>query len=433
MKENIFRIRERGVNELSATFLLAAFVLLFSACKKKETLIGKNLYPIDALLQSGGIDTFKLVTYTVEHDSLNGTRSSSIAIGMMNDPKMGKLSAGLYSQYELAYLNPNIGAGVNIEVDSFVLSMKFNGANGVVSKQKVEIFEINEKMYYDTNYISTRDLVVKPHNWVTDNWVKFDNLSMQKVGADSLQPQIRVHLDVNKGMDILTHIKNTPGVFATNDAFKEYLKGLHINVTAVENDGVGMIGNFVPVSKESKMTIYFKKDGVSDVLDMLISSATTFYTRYHHVVNGTEMAALLADPSKGKQQFFAQAGKYRAAVNMSTIKNLPKKAVVHNAYLYLPVESNPLSSFKPSKTIYAISNGTKQFVANSSSGYDNYLKGYMMDLKAYVQGILTGAVTEETLLISPDGFMNSGNRLVFNGPETGNKFRPRLIITYTEF
>lgn len=433
MNKRNFKIKGRRVVVLSATFLLVSLVLLFTACKKEDTKLGKSTYPIDLLLQSGGVDTFTLKTYTVANDSVYSTRPSSVAIGMMNDPVMGKIQAGLYTQLDLAYLNPYIAATDLITVDSFVLSMKFNGSYGAISKQKIEIYEVNQTMYYDTNYLITRDLNVKPDNWVTDPWVEFDNVSFKRVGQDSLSPQIRVNLQISKANEILEKIQDNPNGFTSNSSFREYLKGIYIRATEVQGGGVGMIGNFVPVSKESKLTIYYTRNGESHLLELVISSGTTYFSRYHHDTAGSDLQALLNNPSMGQTRFFAQAGRHLAAINMSTIKNLPKNAVIHTAYLYLPVEASPMSPFTPAASVSAIGGISKKPLANSSTGYESYMKGYMMDLKGYAQGVLTGVVEEETLLISPNGFVNSGNRVIFNGPNTANKFKPRLVINYTEF
>ncbi len=422
----------RGVNVLSATFLLTLFLGVVS-CKKEESAVGKESFPVDLLLGSGGIDTFSLKTYTFVDDTVFSNRQATAALGMMNDPVMGAIKIGLYAQYELAYLNPNIPAGAVLEVDSFVLALDFNSSYGLMSKQRLEVFEVDQNMYYDTVYRNNRSLNVKNENWVTAPLTSFDNITSVVVGQDTLPPQLRARLNNAKALEVLQHVQNNPSVFSSNSTFKEYLKGLYITASAVDAGGIGMIGSFNIVDKDSKMTIYYKKDGVLQEMSMIISGSSAYYNHYEFDINGTDLQQELFNPSLGLVSFYAKAGRYRGAVEMNSIKDIPKNSIVHSAFLYLPVVDDPLSPFRPASIVTGIYKTQKFAINGSSTGYESYIKGYLMDVKSFVQAVVTGATTENTILISPNGFTNTGNRLIFNGPNTQNKFRPRLVITYTEF
>jgi hypothetical protein len=65
--------------------------------------------------------------------------------------------------------------------------------------------------------------------------------------------------------------------------------------------------------------------------------------------------------------------------------------------------------------------------------YDNFKKQYTMDVKNYLQAYVSGQISTKELILSPRFFVNSAERIVFNGPNTINKKKPQLIITYTEF
>ena len=432
MKKYNSNFKWRGVNVLSATFLLS-ILLLTIACKKKETGVGKDILPIDALLNSGGVDTFQLTTYTYQDDSVYANRLGAMAIGTLVDPDLGTMHAGVFSQFDLAYLNPNIDASATIQIDSFVLALEFNTAYGQVSKQRMEVYELDEKMYYDTTYLNSRSLATKTQNLVTDNYTRFNNVQKVVVGTDTLQAQIRVNLDHAKALEILQRVQTNPADFASNTAFREYLKGFYITSTAVES-GIGMMGSFNWVDKESKITIYYKKNGEADVLDLVASSSTTSFTKVSHAIQGSNLEALLNQPSRGQERFFAKAGRYRAAVEMNSIRDIPRNAIIHSAYLYVPIEVNGLTAFKAPATISAMNmSGKREVIGKSSTGYSDYLKGYMMDIKAFVQDVVTNGKQDTGILISPEGFANTGNRIIFNGPNTSNKFRPKLVITYTEF
>ena len=113
----------RKVFILSATFLFALF--LGVSCKKKENGIGLNGLDQDALLNSEGIDTFSLITFTIEDDSVITKDPASAVLGTYNDPKFGLMSAEFYTQIRLSGVNPNFGDISTITVDSIILGLEY--------------------------------------------------------------------------------------------------------------------------------------------------------------------------------------------------------------------------------------------------------------------------------------------------------------------
>ena len=56
----------RGALMLSAAFFCLALVA--TSCKKKKSPIGEGALPPGSELTSSGVDTFQLLTYTIEED-----------------------------------------------------------------------------------------------------------------------------------------------------------------------------------------------------------------------------------------------------------------------------------------------------------------------------------------------------------------------------
>jgi hypothetical protein len=64
---------------------------------------------------------------------------------------------------------------------------------------------------------------------------------------------------------------------------------------------------------------------------------------------------------------------------------------------------------------------------------DDFNKEFKIDIKQYVQAILNQDIENTGLILSPRFFINSSERIVFNGKNTNNKFAPRLVVTYTTY
>jgi hypothetical protein len=65
--------------------------------------------------------------------------------------------------------------------------------------------------------------------------------------------------------------------------------------------------------------------------------------------------------------------------------------------------------------------------------YNDLKKMFSVDIRDYAQSIVAGDLENTGLVISPRFFINSAERIVFNGLNTTNKVKPKLILTYTTY
>ena len=66
-------------------------------------------------------------------------------------------------------------------------------------------------------------------------------------------------------------------------------------------------------------------------------------------------------------------------------------------------------------------------------GFEEYEKHFRIELRDYMQAVLKGTIENTGLIVSPRFFINSAERIIFNGKNTSNKKKPQLIVTYTTF
>ena len=175
------------------------------------------------------------------------------------------------------------------------------------------------------------------------------------------------------------------------------------------------------------MTIYYTQAGVQKTFDFLINSECADFNHVDIDNTGKPVQNVINDTISGQTEFYAQAFKSRAIVKIPSLKNLPKKCVIHKAELILPIQYQTGSKYSPSDEI-----SVSVRIDNLLSGigvfgfYDNYTKSYKVDCRDYVQALVTGQISTTELILSPRFFITSAERIIFNGPNTINKKKPQI-------
>jgi len=418
-------------------FILAT--LLISACKKKDTLVGQGVLNPDDYLNGITTDTFEIETYTIAEDSIITSNPPNTVLGSYKDPKFGGFNASFYTQFRLGSLNPVFGDPSQIVMDSFVLALKYVGYYGDLSAQTFEIYELDEDLSIDSNYYSFSTKNVKSSNLVRIGMGTITPKPNQTsiVGGDSLDAQLRIQLDTNFAKNLVLEANNGTA-FLTNEAFMTFFKGFYVktnNPTQASGQGAAFYFNLNDAA--SKLTMYFKLAGINKTFDFLINSSCADFTHLEINNSGTSISAILQNQSLGVNEFYAQAFKHRAVVKIKHINSLPPNTIIHKASLTLPIQYQTGYRFVPgvSISVAAKLKSTDQYYTSLGTygGFEEYEKHFRIDVRDYIQAVLKGSIDNTGLVISPRYFINSAERIIFNGKNTSNKKKPQLIVTYTTF
>jgi hypothetical protein len=250
----------------SFSILLALFVLLCAtSCKKKDNALGKDILDNDAYLYGTTTDTFDILSYTIEEDSIITDNAANVVLGSYNDPVFGKFDASFYTQIRLAGINPNFGDPSTISIDSFVLALKYVGYYGDLQPQTFEVYELNEDLNIDSTYYAFTTKTTKPTNLVPLGLgtITPDPINKTIVGGDSLNPQLRIPLDTNLARSLILEATSGSATFSSNEAFLSYFKGIKIKTNnGSQSPGNGGAFYFNLSDPASKMTIYFHQGGI---------------------------------------------------------------------------------------------------------------------------------------------------------------------------
>lgn len=424
----------RKVFRLSATFLIVFTTLI--SCKKKDSSIGNSVLDENDLLNSAQVDTFSLTTFTILEDSAITDNPAYAVLGSYNDPKFGTVDASFYTQFRLSGVNPNFGSDP-ITIDSMVLGLEYVSYYGDLSSQTVEVYQMTEDIDLDSTYyaFTTKthtgiDLVEPGFNTFTP-----DPNGITVIGDDTVDTQLRIRLKNSLAQTLIDEANSAGTNFTTNENFVNYFKGLHVRVNnGVQASGTGGVFYFNLNDPLSKMTIYYEQAGTKKRFDFLINSECADFNHVDINNNGKPVQTVINDTVSGQNEFYAQAFKSRAVVKIPGLSGLPSKAVIHKAQLILPIQYQNGAKYKPADelSVSVLYNGSLSGIGVLGL-YDYSFKQYTIDVRNYVQAFVTKDVTSDELIVSPRLFITSAERVIFNGPTTINKMKPKLIVTYTEF
>lgn len=418
--------------------LLLALALL--ACKKKDQLLGKELLGPEILLNGITSDTFYLATSVILEDSMVTDNAANVVLGSYNDPKFGVFNASFYTQLRLAGINPNFGDPASIVVDSFILGLEYAGYYGALNTQNFEVFELTESLSNDSTYyqFSTKTHGITNLIPAGKESITPDPLNYTIIGDDSVQAQLRIPLDTNLAKQFITEATNGSVTFTSNTNFQSYFKGLLVQTNnGAQSAGQGGVFYFNLNDPGTKLTIYYRQDGVEKTYDFLMNSTCADFSHVEVNRNGSAVEQVISNPSQGLQEFYAQAFGIRAKVLIPGLSQFSENQLIHRAEIHLPIQFQLGSKYKPGSSVSFATKKTAASQGYINTGvlgvYSESNKEFSADLKSYVQAVINEDIENTGLIVSPRFFVNSAERIIFNGPNTINKMRPKIIITYTNF
>jgi hypothetical protein len=320
-----------------------------------------------------------------------------------------------------------------------MLGLEYDGYYGDFSPITLEVSELTESMSEDSTYYAFSTLGVSSTNLIEPGYetVTPNPGGVTVIGTDTVDTQLRIRLK-NSLATYLINEASTGTAFASNETFLEFFKGIRVRVTnGPQPSGKGGIYYFNINDPLSKLTIYYTQDATPKRYDLLINQYCVDFNHVDIDNTGKPVQTVINDTVSGMKEFYAQAFKSRAVVQIPGLSNLPKKALIHKAELYLPVQYQTGTMYDPGFEISVATRPDSDPDALASLGitgtFIDYKKYYKVDLRAYVQSIATGLIDNKELIFSPRYFITSADRIIFNGPNTTNKKKPQLIVTYTEY
>jgi hypothetical protein len=237
------------------------------------------------------------------------------------------------------------------------------------------------------------------------------------------------------GEQIINDATNNPSAFSSVENFLEYFKGVHVKVNnPAQFSGKGGVFYFNINDPLSKITIYYTQDGEQKTFDLLINTECADFNHVDVNNSGKPVQTVINDTVSGQQEFYSQAFKSRAIVKIPGMKSIPSNAIIHKAELILPIQYQTGAKYLPPDelSVAVKVDGTLSGIGVLGL-YDYAYKHYTIDIRNYLQALVTNQINTDELILSPRMFITSADRVIFNGPNTINKKKPKLVVTYTTY
>ena len=433
---------KREVFGLSATFL--CLLMAFSACKKKDALLGANQLQPDVPLTGWGVDTFNLITSSELDDTVITKNPVSSVLGSYHDPVFGKMDAQLFTQVRITSSNPNFGDLSKIITDSMVLSLRYVGFTGKSGDQTFEVYRLTDTISSSSSvdYYSHSTLPFDPANLIESGSATVKMDANKKVVIDTIEsnPQLRLRLDTLLAKTWMQEANSTNTNFASAENFVKYFNGFYIRTNnPSQSSGEGGIGYFNLADNDSKLTIYYRQKNSAGVFEkkeyvLRINSNAQRFSRVTFDRAGSKVQQVLNMPQQGQQEFYAQAFGLRGKLQIPGINNIPKNSIINRAELFIPVQYQLASAYNLGTEISVTVKLQNQGLSLVNFGtYSDFRKGFVIDMRAYLQQVVAGNVENLDLYLAPRQFISSADRIIFNGQSSINKLKPTLSVIYTEF
>ena len=424
---------------LSATFLFLLFVGGTTvSCNKKQKPVGESGLSEDDILNSSGVDTFALKTFSIVEDSISSKDPRFNLLGSFNDPVFGTTDASFYTQISLSGFSPDFGVLADVAIDSFIVSFRYGGYYGDISEHLFEVYQIDEDLSEDSSYYEFSSLTTQATNLVptanNEGYILPEPLVQAVVGQDTVSPQLRIPLDTIFARQLMQLAETS----ADNEEFIDNFKGLFFKVNnGMQSPGEGNILYLESSNPASKLTVYYRENNEPKEFDFLISASLVDFNHIEIDNSSTNVEFVINDTLAGQTEFYAQAFKTRAKIQFPTFDDLPKDIVIHEATLELPISYFLGDGFYPSSIVSAAARFQEEndqyFLLDNNVLYNQQSRSYIINLRPYLQSVINGQAINDGIIISPLFFNTSAERMIFNGPNTPNKLKPKLSVVYTEF
>lgn len=433
-------------SERFASIILISLLLI--ACNKKPDQIGLNLQPASVELSVIFDNGTGLLSHAFREDSVrtDGNAIKTAMLGSMLDPVFGKTTAEIFSQFRLSENGHSFGTDAIL--DSLILSLAYSGFYGdSLSSQSIRIYELEQEMDPDSSYFSNQS--------VSDLGVELASVTFVPAPGDSViidgkkaPPQLRISLS-----DVFaqTLLDADESVYADNESFLEFMKGLHIASEPVQADGSIML--FDMFASYSKMTIFYHSADLEDTLsfDFLSNDNCARFTAFDHYDYQDASAEFQAqvlngDTALGADHFYLQGmGGVKAQIRLPDIQEFfnDGPVAINEAKLIFHIYDDGVELAAPPELALAIIDEEGDYLplpdaTEGSSYYGGYLNDakdqYYFRISRHVQQVLTGVSPNYPLALLVSGASFRANRLILHGPDStiNAELRMKLNIIYTK-
>lgn len=418
-----------------------------ASCELPEQTVGLDMQPDSDLLNLFQTDTLTISMRTVREDSVKTDEVSLSLCGNMVNPIFGQTGASIFTQIRLSTNNVDFGDIQPIIIDSLVLVLAMDKEfYGDLAPMRFSIKELDEQMYLDSGYYSSRKLkTTGPNLILPGHEEKWPNpLATSVVDGEEVPAELRFRLNHSLAQRFLE--ASGTADLANNTNFVSFFKGFHISCATTQ----AAILRFNLVNSNSRLLLYYRPSEGEEqkTFGFNINSETARYTAFEHGFTGSAMASvnLPGGQPAAVTGFVKTPGGSKIELDIPhllQLNNYPERAI-NKAVLILPLSDlNIPRSLRPER-LFALrkaDDGSFVGIADQSLGLDHMdgtyyssTNEYRLNISRHVQRVLNGTIENTPLYIVSGNAAVSARATAVNGPTADsedNTRNARLVITFS--
>ncbi len=375
---------------------------------------------------------FTIRTTLEREDSVKTDELSLNLLGAYNDPLLGNMRAGFYTQLRPSVSNINLGDGFS--PDSLVLVFPYRGFYGDITKlnglQKFFVYRVTQDFAQSSTFYSNDSLTIEPTPIGQTGFIVPLLSDSANVTGKKEAPQLRIRLNI----DIAQQIHDNPSALVDGDAFVQFFKGIYIrSETQNSQAGIGAILDFT-LTSGARMDLYYK-NSANDSLrtSFIVNESCSRFTRFNHQYS-EHVSNLISTPALANVRCYTQtmAG-LRTRIDLPDLKSWQagRNILVNEARIFVPVAIDDLGKYLPNPQLNLITKGEDGelqttpdlIIGDTWAGgtYDAVNKHYVFNVSRYIQGILNNLLVDRGLFIQSTGTGVSSYRVPLNGGQSENR------------
>lgn len=432
--------------------LFGALAFLSLSCSKTTEKIGDGLLPEGDQIGAYYTDSIEIVCYSETVDTISTSGMTSILLGSMMDPVMGRTDASIFTQLHLSSTNQHFGS--EPVIDSVVLQLAVNGYYGdTTTLQTVHVYELTDSLRVTEKYYQFSDVSASPIDLA--NGYQFrphPKTSLTIVGNDTINhPVIRIPLSNTLGELLAADT----AAYATPDSFKQYFFGLKISCESVSQGGA--ICYLTPTSNNvTQLQVYYHESPTAENqmrYYYYITSDDLYFNQYLHdyTLGAPDFVDQVVNNNValGQEKLYLQStGGLRSVISFPGFKTWADHLtedgsylVINEAKLILPALTADSNVFAPPTSLALMSvneNGTTSVLPDYFEGtayhggtYSSLHKNVTFRISEYLQDIVLGSSNSQFINVLITGSSFNAQRWVMAGPDANQDNKLKCEIKYS--
>ncbi|MBR4391926.1 MAG: DUF4270 family protein [Bacteroidales bacterium] len=422
------------------------------SCNKTTESIGNGLLPEGDLIGVYFTDTVAIECHSTLVDSIITKGMTSILLGSMVDPIMGRTDASIFTQLHISSTNQQFGDQPII--DSVVLQLAYSDYFGDTNTlQTVHVYELADSLVGSQYYYQFDDVAIQPEDLAQGfQFYPRPKTTGMVIGTDTLtQAVLRIPLSNSFGERL---VQADTSVYSAPEYFKEYIYGLKICCESVSQDGA--ICSFYPTSNTiTVLQLYYHENPEAESrmrYNYYITSDDVYFNQYLHdySMGSPEFVSQVVDGNTalGQQQLYLQSmGGVHAIVRFPHLTEWTKPTehshiLINEAKLILPTstliaDSSQYATISTLALLNIKENGTSllpDYLEGTNyygGSYNTTTRQVVFRISEYLQQLLNGRLYSDGIYLSITGASYNPLRWILAGPTPDEGEALRCEIKYS--